>query len=269
MPIVYCATNVNNGKRYIGATVGPLSKRQREHKRDSSGPRCFCRIFGAAIRKYGWEAFEWKVLAAFETASAAYDAEIAFIRDLKPEYNISVGGYGLNGVPRTKEWASNISKGLMGKPLSPEHREKAVAACARGRATRHRPVVCLDDGEWFQCMRDAEVFYGLPRASIRQVLDRGQTHTHGLHFVEVAKPISKGERTRLLGIIDEKVCRSVQRRLQGTRKKSVKCVTDGKLYRSAKAAAETYGLNPVTISQKCKDGTPTRQRGLIFSWAVC
>jgi group I intron endonuclease len=59
--IYYCykATNKDNGKVYIGFATNP-QQRWREHKRDAEKGRGY--VFHAAIRKYGWDAFEFKVI---------------------------------------------------------------------------------------------------------------------------------------------------------------------------------------------------------------
>lgn len=54
--IVYLATNTLNGKRYIGATKGTLKERRRRHRWEAKN-RPYCRVFHAALRKYGEAAF--------------------------------------------------------------------------------------------------------------------------------------------------------------------------------------------------------------------
>lgn len=115
MAIVYMATNAVNGKRYIGVTKRTLAERKYQHLHDAKAGRRGCRIFFAAINKYGEEAFEWSILATIETYADALNEEIRLIAELKPEYNITRGGQGVVGVPRTPEWRANMSKGLMGR----------------------------------------------------------------------------------------------------------------------------------------------------------
>ena len=59
--VYYCykATNRINGRGYIGFATNPQT-RWRNHKRDAELGRGF--VFHAAIRKYGWGAFEFEVL---------------------------------------------------------------------------------------------------------------------------------------------------------------------------------------------------------------
>lgn len=60
--VVYCAKNKINGKCYIGETVSKFYIRQSAHKGNALKPkekRDFESAFYNAIRKYGWDNFEW------------------------------------------------------------------------------------------------------------------------------------------------------------------------------------------------------------------
>jgi group I intron endonuclease len=270
MPIVYCAQNVVNKKRYIGATIRTLPFRRREHLNDAKRPhRSYCRIFCKAIRKYGADSFEWSVLGEYPDGQSAYLAEIEFIKILKPEYNISTGGsLGTLGLVRTQEWKDNISKGLTGKPLSADHRKKAIDACARGRAKRHRPVVCLEDGKWFECARYAEMFYGLKCKSVMRVINGDQMKTKGLHFVESPRALSAQETKLAMKKNEDRRAAEKARVKAGFNLRAVRCLPDNLEFRSVTAAAAHYGLTAVTVHVKLKTGQPTvrKPKGLIFRY---
>jgi len=57
--VIYKATNRENKDAYIGQIVKDLIKRAGEHKTKSNRKNT---KFYYAIRKYGWDAFEWEVL---------------------------------------------------------------------------------------------------------------------------------------------------------------------------------------------------------------
>jgi group I intron endonuclease len=59
--IVYKATNKVNGKGYVGSTTKTFTKRQHDHYKEAL---CYDsqHAFHRAIRKYGWDNFEWCVL---------------------------------------------------------------------------------------------------------------------------------------------------------------------------------------------------------------
>ncbi len=127
---IYCHTNQVNGKRYIGQTVCSMEKRWGEHvtaARGGSG----CRVFGAAIRKYGSDGFDHKVLEVVEgTQEEADAAEAKWIAQLKTRtpagYNLAIGGGGpgyhhedskrLIGESSSKQWLA----------MTPEQQAKKV-----------------------------------------------------------------------------------------------------------------------------------------------
>jgi len=93
MYIVYMWTNKRNGKRYIGQTKQTLEQRA---GRDGAGYRG-CYRFYTAIKKYGFSAFESKVLESGLTKKAADYMEKFYIRKYKTQnptygYNICPGG---------------------------------------------------------------------------------------------------------------------------------------------------------------------------------
>lgn len=53
--IIYIATNLCNGKQYVGQTTQKLQERIRQHNKNNSG----CIILYKAIKKYGIENFKW------------------------------------------------------------------------------------------------------------------------------------------------------------------------------------------------------------------
>lgn len=130
MPFVYLATNLVNGKRYVGVTSKSLAKRRWQHENDAK--RCVdaCPAFHAALRKYE-RRFSWEILGTFESLDEALRAEIAAIADLAPEYNITAGGEGAIR-PWTTEQRAAQSARRMGIKFTDEHL-KNLAAAHRGK----------------------------------------------------------------------------------------------------------------------------------------
>ena len=61
MGVIYEARCKVNGKPYVGQTTKMMNRRRKEHERDAEyGSEC---VFHRALRKYGFDAFEWKVIA--------------------------------------------------------------------------------------------------------------------------------------------------------------------------------------------------------------
>lgn len=112
MGCVYVATNTVNGKQYVGKTIGTMENRRWYHERDTKKNSAL--VFHRALRKYGFDAFDWKVL--FESGSNAVliKVEIRTIVDLKARspygYNLTDGGEGLSGYKRSDEFKCNHSR---------------------------------------------------------------------------------------------------------------------------------------------------------------
>ena len=119
MYYIYKFTNKKNGKTYIGQTNN-IQKRKNGHKSESFN-KCSAGYnlpFHAAIRKYGWENFNFEILEEIpdeESQNYVDEREIFFIQyyhSLKDEngYNIALGGQGQRRKPLTYEEKLNLSK---------------------------------------------------------------------------------------------------------------------------------------------------------------
>lgn len=142
MGVVYCVTNVANGKKYIGKTIGLFEDRRKVHIESAMSGSEACSAFYRAIRKHGVDLFYWEILFESELSNALILMERIEIHEqntLAPlGYNLIVGGtpdFGgrsaeevrmkvskaLKGKPKTKEHCENVSKALTGKKLSETH----------------------------------------------------------------------------------------------------------------------------------------------------
>ena len=98
---IYMYTNKINNKKYVGQTKN-LSDRHRRHVQTSfnkNAKRDYNTPFHRAIRKYGIENFEIKILAEnIETQEKLNEYEIFFIKryktlNIQNGYNVAEGGY--------------------------------------------------------------------------------------------------------------------------------------------------------------------------------
>lgn len=117
MALVYKATNTVNGKAYIGVTRQNLLTRKREHKsRAIAGAKS---VFGAAIRKYGWDAFVWEILEDNVSIDAIGEREQFLIKkhntfcETGHGYNRTAGGGGTSGIIHTDVQRENIRRGIV------------------------------------------------------------------------------------------------------------------------------------------------------------
>lgn len=139
--VVYCHTNILNGKKYIGITS---EKPQRRWRNGDGYKNSLC--FYSAIIKYGWNNFTHEILFDNLTQLEAEEKEIYLIQQyntISPNgYNIKLGGnYGTHtestkeklrlvnlGKVHTIESRLKMSKSRKGIPHSDEHREKYKGA---------------------------------------------------------------------------------------------------------------------------------------------
>ena len=70
--LIYKATNLINGKIYIGMTTKTLEHRVKVHKRDSQRLNTY---FYQAIRKQGFDNFKWEVIDTAETMEELEEKE--------------------------------------------------------------------------------------------------------------------------------------------------------------------------------------------------
>lgn len=90
MPIVYQATNLINGKRYVGRSTYPLSQRLSAYKTAAKNGSRGSPI-ARAILAYGIEMFRFRVLLRHADNEIICDEERRLIAALRPEYNIRPG----------------------------------------------------------------------------------------------------------------------------------------------------------------------------------
>lgn len=126
---VYLATNLANGKAYIGKTISGLASRKITHRHAAAYGRRS--PFLAALRKYGFDAFDWRELFSSDDEAALLAAEVALIADYRRSgaqlYNLTDGGEGL-AMPCTEERRGKLSVAMKGREVSAETRSKLRAS---------------------------------------------------------------------------------------------------------------------------------------------
>lgn len=188
MPLVYQATNQVNGKRYIGVTIRSRNIRRGQHLYMAFKPeQATCRIFHAAIRKYGPDAFVWETLGTYQTKKDALAAEVQFIFERRPEYNISKGGQGCSGVRWTLERRMAWSARMKGRVMPEEARRKWRISYSDGGYLN--PILCLDDGKVFRTAAEAGRHYECSSGAISQASNGKARSVDGRHFVKADRRV--------------------------------------------------------------------------------
>ena len=147
MGIVYEARNKVNGKRYIGLSTRSMKYRRYDHEGAARNNSTTC--FHRALRKYGFDSFEWRVLMTKDDVNDLNESECACIKMLKTKapngYNLTDGGKGSSsdiarwklseagkGKRHSKATKRKISEAGKGKKRS-EATKRKMSECQKGK----------------------------------------------------------------------------------------------------------------------------------------
>lgn len=138
--IIYMFTNKVNGKKYIGKTINP-AERYRNHKYANEDS-----VFHRAIKKYGFENFEYEILESHfynskdESNDQLNELEKFYIKKYESNidingYNISEGGEGTSGHHRKWETRLKISESKKGNnnPMKKSENRKKVSETLKSK----------------------------------------------------------------------------------------------------------------------------------------
>ena len=132
---LYEIVHRETGREYVGITTQRVQRRWAHHARAKSH-------IGNALRAYGAEAFDFRIITVYPNAAAAKQAEIDRIAARKPAFNKTAGGDGTNGYSPTEEHRERLRKAILGRKRSAEFcakcRAKKVSAETREKIRRAR-----------------------------------------------------------------------------------------------------------------------------------
>jgi len=155
--VVYMAANLLTGETYVGQTIQRPSARFYAHKIAAKNPKT---VFHRAIATYGWENFEFSVVASCITREGLNLIERWLIEEHKPPYNRTKGGAGrprdVSDLERQRlskqakarwadpEWRKRTMETItknasLGVYTEPGRRGGLTGAGARGRWKNHVP----------------------------------------------------------------------------------------------------------------------------------
>jgi len=128
---IYKATNIVNGKVYIGFDSSWPSRKYKHKQRSLNGKQSlYC-----AIRKYGWDNIVWEVIYQSKDAEHCLSVmEPYFIKEYNSYengYNMTIGGDGSIGYKHTSEMKKYLSEIRMG--ISHKHTEETKLKMSASR----------------------------------------------------------------------------------------------------------------------------------------
>lgn len=165
--IIYQITNVVNSKIYIGKTDKTIQERFQRHCYNHKTQNTY---LYKAMRKYGIDKFTIEIL---EETNNGSEREIYWIQELKPQYNMTLGGDGgdTSNSPNYKLGMSKRNTSGSNNSMYGRKRTDTAKYLAEAKdkmiAANRCPVVC--EGIEYPSVGDAQKAY--PGISIRRRLD--------------------------------------------------------------------------------------------------
>jgi len=198
--IIYIATSKTSGKSYIGRDVN-YNERKKGHKRSAFNIKsnAYNTHFCCAIRKYGFNDFEWKILYKCIPENQLNLAEVCAIYThdtFYSGYNSTIGGEGCVGYkhtlrsiekmskPRTIEARKNMSESQKGKKHSAKTKAKmSKAHSGRVISLEHRKKISKSNSKAYKIIKpngEIEIIVNLSKYCLKNNLSKG-------HMSSVAK----------------------------------------------------------------------------------
>jgi len=290
--VVYCYTNLINGKKYIGQTFNERERKQ-QHK-NCKGTKNY---FHNAIKKYGWDNFKYEVLHkrnyfSIEDATISlYLLEINYINkynttDRSIGYNQTCGGcivlndetkkrnsdnrkganntfYGKHHTEATKKRLSEIHKGKcyniippnLGKTLSEEQKTK-ISNSLKGRKFSKETI-----------LKFKSVWTEERRKEMNLKMSGENNPMYGKHLSETAKEtLSLKAKERFSNIEERNKIKEVQRK---NMKPIIQYSLNGEIvkeWESAHEAARQLDIKQSGIQHCCK-GDFNTYKGYVWKFA--
>jgi len=277
MGIIYSATNIINGKKYVGKTIRTLRSRMDSHIHYAKHSSNY--IFHRAIRKYGAHNFMWKIIFECEDEDELLEHEKRLAIELNAMspsgYNMKAGN---KGAIYDEEYRLRLSNSLKGHSFSQEGKDKI-------RERKSRPVICTTSGKIYPSGKVAEIELGLRKGDIWRACNGVCGDIGGLKFSYVDGGVSvknsKYKRKKLSPEHIEKIARKNRGKkripfseewrrnisLAHMGKSSpVIRLNDYSVFRSIACAADESGIGYGAVYEMCKGRKRERKTTLKFMY---
>ena len=200
---IYVVTNTVTGEQYVGQTRQKAARRWKTHINTANSQATQKYKLTKAIIEHGQESFKFvEVFSAFDAATLNA-AEIKFIEELSPVYNITKGGAGHRGVVTSvetckarserlkRQWANTDWRATQIEKLkqlsnSPEATQRGKCVAAIGSAARAKHVFCPEINCSFLSVSHAAKYLNVSHTGVRYALRNGSKIKDKFTILEVA-----------------------------------------------------------------------------------
>ncbi len=140
--IIKRITNIITEDFYIGQTKKDIVKRFNKHKYNAKyGTDTY---LYKAMRKYGVENFNIKLVESLGDETKLNDREKYYINELKPQYNMNEGGSSGNGM-------TSKHKEAMKKYHSTRSKESYASNGSKGKKMPYKSIQKIAQSNWKKC----------------------------------------------------------------------------------------------------------------------
>lgn len=258
--VIYKCTNKINGKVYIGQTRQSFSARKRQHKNQAENNSST--YFHKALKKYGFDNFQWEILLVCFSLCELNKKEIYFISffssaDKTKGYNIKLGGDNYQIAEETK---IKIGKANKGKIHSPEAKEKMSKSRTGNKHFRFGKQLTEEHKQKLREKRlgtkhseETKKKFSESRKGVNNSrFGKGKPMSENQK--EKYKIIFSGEKNPMFGKkhsedTKQKIREKAKGRISPTAKKVID-TSNNKLFNSAREAADFYNINHGTLKDR-------------------
>jgi len=266
--IVYCHTLKKDGRSYIGITKNKPKVRWNYGNGYKNN-----QYFFRTIKKYGWDAFEHKILFSNLTSKQASDLEILLIGLFKTSdknygFNITMGGdKGILGYHFSEESKRIMSLKKKGRKLSPETIAKMrIANIGKGGYFKGKKLTKEHREAISNGLRGHKISDEVKQKI--SIANKGKSHRVGYHHSEETKrKISLSNKMVIRKPETEEHRMKIALALKNHPKKSKKiyCLETDTIYPSIHEANRILNVDYSNISACCR-GVYKQTHGYHFSY---
>lgn len=279
--IIYKATNLINGKVYIGQTTNSLEQRVKQHffKKDDGT------YFHNALKKYGQDGFKWDIIDQANNEDELSKKEIYWIAyyesftDKSKGYNSTSGGETSKSI--SEEVRLKISIKNKGKVITAEHREKLRQAfIGRNVSNETREKISKavkgeKNGMFGRKYTDEEKEKISQKSSGRRHTQETKDKISDAHKGKIVSDETKEKLSRaktgkkLPPFSEQHIDKLREANLGGNnpQAKTLICLDTGEIYECIQEASRKTGIHYKQIS-RCCNGDIEKAGGLKFQFLV-